>query len=271
MKKFVILAATALVVAFASCGGNKSQGTEESADSAQVFEQQQIEASVKMHIDSLVSQMGEKKFQTLTEKLQKGDVALSEDEIKVKPDYLLDPAISNDLLTAAQKYAGMVMLRVDQEVAAFYKMDTAPYGEAVAKLAAEIDDPAYKVATTAAEDADFATLAEDMYKAEEDAGRINFFWIGTCAGMVEDLYIMSQNIDKYLDNYTDDQVSAITFHLICILDALDRLSVYDSQIVGITEGLEPLKKINANTVADFKKQLAEVKEEIAASRDSLLK
>ena len=57
MKKLSILAATFAAIVFASCG-NKTAQNAESADSVvKSFEQEQIEASIKMHVDSLASEI----------------------------------------------------------------------------------------------------------------------------------------------------------------------------------------------------------------------
>ena len=54
MKKLSILAATFAAIVFASCG-NKTAQNAESADSVvKSFEQEQIEASIKMHVESRI-------------------------------------------------------------------------------------------------------------------------------------------------------------------------------------------------------------------------
>ena len=61
MKKLSILAVAFAAIAFAACG-NKSASNTESADSVvKSFEQEQIEASIKMHVDSLASEVGKLK------------------------------------------------------------------------------------------------------------------------------------------------------------------------------------------------------------------
>ena len=54
MKKLSILALAAIV--FAACGGNKSANNTEEADTLKSFEQEQIEASIKMHFDSIAAE-----------------------------------------------------------------------------------------------------------------------------------------------------------------------------------------------------------------------
>lgn len=268
MKKFAFAIMAMAAIMFASCGGNKQQQEAEDVDTTKTFEQEQIEAAIKMHLDSITAAMNEKELAGIAAIAREGKITLSADEKKVQPIYLLSPSVADDLTTIAQKYAATAMLSVDKEIAKLYDMNVDDYTATVAKLASDINDPAIKKL----HDADIskealAQLSKDM----DEEGRINFFWITTSAAMVENLHIMAQNVEKFIEGYSDEQVANITFRLFCILDAMDRLSVYDPQIVGIAEGLEPLKNINATTVDELKKQLTESKEMIEASRAAFLK
>lgn len=271
MKKITLAIAAFAALALASCGGQTKAG--DNVDSTEVveksFEQEQVEAAIKMHVDSLVAQMNEKDFKGVGERFKNGEVKLTADDKKVKPTYLLAPAVSEETATVAQKYSTLAMLFVDSQVAKAYDMDTEAYDAAISKLITEVNDPAFKKATDL--DGDAKAKSDLLYKEMDKEGRINFYWIATSAFALEDIYILTQNVEKHLEGYTDAQVEAITFRLFCILDALDQLSTYDPQIPGIAEALSPLKKLDAVTVADFKKQLEEAKEEIEASRAAFLK
>ena len=61
MKKLSILAIAFAAIVFAACGGKKSEQAAENADSLKSFEQQQIEASIKMHFDSIAAEIGKLK------------------------------------------------------------------------------------------------------------------------------------------------------------------------------------------------------------------
>jgi len=270
MKKFsfVIVALAAMVLA--SCGGQTTKVEEETpADSSVSFEQAQIKESIKMHIDSIAKEMSVKSFNNVFDNSKNGKIALTDEEKKVKPDFLLQPEATKELATYAQKYAALAMLKIDSEVAKLYDVDVTEYNNAIAKLLSEINDPAFSELNDA--EGDLATKYQTLYEGMEKEGRINFYWIASSALVVENLYIMSQNADKFVNGFTDEQVSDITFRLVCIFDALDRLSVYDPQIPGIAEALEPLKVLNAETVDEFKAQLAKASADIAAAREALLK
>ena len=57
MKKLSILAVAFAAMTFAACGGNKNAQTAEQTDSVKSFEQEQIEAAIKMHFDSLAQKL----------------------------------------------------------------------------------------------------------------------------------------------------------------------------------------------------------------------
>lgn len=269
MKKLSLVIVAFAAMVLASCGG-KTQGDATGVDSdsiAKSFDQQQIEASVKMHLDSIASEISTKKFTPLYQAMNSGEITLTADEKKVKPEYLMDAAVVNDLQTILQKYAAFSILTTDKAVAKLYEMDTEAYETATAKLLADINDPAL---AKLQDKGTFQQIEKEIYAEEEKAGRINFFWIATCAATVEQLYIASQNADKFLEGYDDKAVENISFRIVLILDAIERLSVYDAEIQGLAEAVQPLKKINATSVNELKKELSEIKEDLAKSRQELI-
>ncbi len=58
MKKITFFAVVIAALAFTSCGGNKSAQTAEEADSLKTFEQEQVEAKIKLELDSLAAEVG---------------------------------------------------------------------------------------------------------------------------------------------------------------------------------------------------------------------
>lgn len=268
MKKITIAIVAFAAMVLASCGGAKTQQETEGVDTTKSFEQEQIEAAIKMHIDSLATQIDEKDFATISQSAKDGKITLTADEKKVKPEYLLPASVAEDMATAAQKYSALAMLEIDNAIAGIYDMDQAEYDKAIAKLTADVNDPAIKKMEET--EGDYKTKHQVLYTEMEKEGRINFYWISTSAATIENLFIMSQNVDKFLTGYTDEQVANITFRLFCIIDALDRLAEYDPQVPGLAEALEPLKDINAITVDEFKKQLTDAKDKIEASRKAFL-
>jgi hypothetical protein len=265
MKKFSVLAIAAIL--FAACGGQKNAQNTESADSLKSFEQQQIEASIKMHIDSIAADLGKLKQLPFVQE-NNGGITLTKEEKQVKPDYLLSPSVSEEAATLAEKYRILSALNVDRKIASLYEMPTEDYDKAITKLIADINDPSFKAID------DTNTVFETsttLYDAMEENGRINFFWQLAAAALVEELYVMNQNTDKFLSVFTDEAVSDVTFRIVVILDAINRLTEYDADIKPVAEAIAPLEVLNATSVAEMKAQLAEAKDKIDAARKALVK
>ena len=267
MKKLSVLAIAFAAIALVSCGNKSNANASEEDTIVKSFEQTQLEEAVKVHFDSIAAQIGEKKFTPLYKLINDGELKLTDEEKKVQPDYLIKPEVANDLQTIAQKYAALYILNTDKAVANLYGMDVSGYDKALAKLAADVNDPVLEKLSS---NGFFTDNEHDIYTEMEKNGRIHFFWVATCAGTVEQLYIASQNTEKFLQGYDDETVANITFRIVLILDAIDNLSVYDAEIQGFAETLGPLKKINATTVDELKAELAEVQAELAESRKAFL-
>lgn len=265
MKKILFLAA-AFVLALTSCG-NKQKQSEITEDSIKVFEQNQIEASIKQQLDSLASQAKQLKGIPGIQNMKDG-IQLTEEEKMVKPTYLMDPAETADLQTLSEKYRALAMLFVDKKVAEAYDMDIAPYDEAISKLLAEVNDPALGALNSSIT---YEENISTLYDAEEAAGRINLFWEMTTASTVEQVYVLCQNIDKYITAIDDEAAENMTFRMILLTDAMDRLADYDANVAELNDAMQPLKVLDALNADQLKSQLMELKGDIEVVRASLLK
>ena len=268
MKKLSYLAIALVAITFAACGGKKNAQTTEDADSLKSFEQQQIEASIKMHFDSIASEIGKLQQPAFIKNNADGGIELSKEEKQVKPDYLLAAAAAEEATTLAEKYRMLSALTVDKKIAELYEMPVEDYDKAIAKLAADVNDPSFK------EIEDAATIYETtttLYDEMEKNGRINYFWQLAAASLVEELYVANQNTDKFLSVFDDEAAANVTFRVVLILDAINRLAQYDPEIKPVAEAMAPLDVLNATTVDELKSQLAEAKDKIEAARSALIK
>ena len=268
MKKLSIFAVAIAAMTFAACGGNKTAQNGEQTDSVKSFEQEQIEASIKMHFDSLASEVG--KLKQLPVVTKDGGIVLTDEEKQVKPDYLLNPAVSDNAMTLSEKYRVLSALEVDKEVSKLYEMPLDEYEKVITKLAADINDPSFKVIDNE-DNASVSETTQKLYEEMEKNGRLNYFWQIAAASLIEQLYLANQNSDKYLSTFTDEAAANTTFRVVLILDALNRLGQYDPEIQPVSEALAPLSVLNATTVAELKAQIAEAKDKIVAAREALVK
>ena len=267
MKKLSFLAIAFAVIALAACGGKKSAQADEATDSLKSFEQQQIEASIKMHMDSIASELGKLKTLPFLNEGKDG-ITLTKQEKQVKPDYLLPANVAEEATTLTEKYRIMSALSVDKKIAALYEMPTEDYEKAITKLAADINDPSFK----AIEDAGtiFETTSA-LYDEMEKNGRINYFWQLASAALVEQLYVCNQNADKFLSSFNDEAAANVTFRIVLVLDAVNRLAQYDLDIEPVAQAIAPLNALNATSVAEMKEQMAKMKDQINAARKALVK
>ena len=267
MKKLSFLAIAFAVIALTACGGKKSAQADEATDSLKSFEQQQIEASIKMHMDSIASELGKLKSLPFLNEGKDG-ITLTKQEKQVKPDYLLPANVAEEATTLTEKYRIMSALSVDKKIAALYEMPTEDYEKAITKLAADINDPSFK----AIEDAGtiFETTSA-LYDEMEKNGRINYFWQLASAALVEQLYVCNQNADKFLSSFNDEAAANVTFRIVLVLDAVNRLAQYDPDIEPVAQAIAPLNALNATSVAEMKEQMAKMKDQIIAARKALVK
>ena len=161
----------------------------------------------------------------------------------------------------------MAALEVDKSIAKLYEMSLEDYEKAITKLAADINDPSFKVL----ENSDAAETPQALYDAMNENSRINYFWQVAAASLIEQIYCASKNSDKFLAAFDDDAAANTTFRIVLILDALNRLSEYDPDIKPVAEALATLDTLNATTVSELKAQLAEAKDQIEAARKALTK
>ena len=266
MKKLSILAAVFAAIVFSACG-NKTAQNVESADSTKSFEQSQIEANIKMQIDSIAVEFS-KIDQPPFFKTTKEGIQITEEGKLVKPNYLLAASVAEEAVTLAEKYRVMTALSIDKKVAELYEMPTEDYEKAIGKLAAEINDPSFKVLENPG--AVFETTSA-LYQEMEKNGRINYFWQIAAAALVEQLNVISQTQDQFLTPFTDETAANVTYRIILILDAVNRLSQYDPEIEPVAEALAPLNALNATTVAEMSEQMTKMKDKIDAARKALIK
>ena len=217
MKKLSIYAVALAAMALTACGGNKSAQTAEEAQDTKSFEQEQIEMLVKADLDRLAASIARLPKLTIVQEGENG-IQLTEQEKQVKPDYLLDPSTTSaDAATLAEQYRTLSALSVDKQIAALYGMPTDSYESAIAKLMADTGDPSFKVLDNAG---DVHQTGEALYNAMNENGRINSFWQMVATSLIEELYVMTQNTDKFLTVFTDESAANITGRLVLLTDAV---------------------------------------------------
>lgn len=271
MKKIAFVFATAAMLA--ACTANKPQQeapAEEPAAATRVakeipesFEEQQIKAGMSVQLDSLTAcwtRLGKSPIE-----LNGGKLALSAEEKMVKPDYLLNPAeVMDKLESLSLKYRAMVVMNIDKTIADLYEMPDV-YAEPVSKLAAEVNDPAVSYFMEAGD----AAEVQKIYDIEVENGRANYFWEAAATGIVEQLYVLIKNEEKFLATFTDKDAEDITYRVSLLVDAYEDLSDYNLELRKLYNVLLPLESLNAISVDQLREQLDQIKGQVEQARATL--
>ena len=272
MKKvFTILSIAVMVFAVSSCK-NKNKNTQEAPDYSNATEQELVSETLEADMANLIESAKQIKSVPFLQAKKDGKITLSDKEKMVKPEYLLDAKIGSGLVTLSQKYRAIGMLTSDKSIAELYDMPVTDYNEVIFKLLTDINDPAltefYTLPSMDIEsnkDA-FKVFVDDEYAA----GRINYFWEGVTAGLVEQLFILTRDVDKFMPMFTDELASEITFNFVCVHDGLTKTVNATPEMASLNDILTPLYVINAITAEELRGQLMQVKGDIEAARAALL-
>ncbi|MCQ2084126.1 MAG: hypothetical protein MJY58_06510 [Bacteroidaceae bacterium] len=273
MKKITLILMACAMVALSSCGNKKKSAAQDSAANQESFETQQLELYLQAQLDSIASIYLSKANNPVVAAIKSGNVELTESEKSIKPAYLINPDQTAGLVSLAQKYRALPMLFIDKQIAEWYGMSVDGYKAAAGKLVSDINDPAIKqlnaVSSNINDEAN-KQLYLDLYADEVKNGRICLFWELNGAILIETLYIMSQNIDKFTVGMTDDDAANLTYRLFLAKNSVDQLTAYYPELESLSKSLAPLDVLNAMDMAELKTQLSEMKGQLEIIRNSLL-
>lgn len=203
--------------------------------------------------------------------LADGSIVLSEQEKLVKPAYLLNPETASNCVTLKQKYVHIGLLSVDKAVASLYDMPVDLYNKALNSLLVDCSDPALTIFLTAsASPSERAEAFPALVEAEYQQGRDALFWAASSAVAVEQLYVITRNIDKFLLMFSDEDVAAFSANLATVHDGIVDTVNRHSEMSDLNNALCPLYAIDATTVRQLKFQLKNLEGDIFSVRKYLL-
>ena len=216
MKKISIVLMAASLVLLCACGNNQNKKKSETK-TAENIEEQYIKEDLKIKLDSLVKEMGRLSTPAMVD-IQNGTLTLTDKEKQHKPSYLLPASKADEAITLVEKYRIFTMLSCDMTIANLYGMPVDDYKQAIAKLLVDINNPAFNaIAETKSQDPLDSRIMK-FYEESVKAGTLNLFWEAIAAGTVEQLYILTQNIDKFLPCFDDQAASEISYRFILVHD-----------------------------------------------------
>jgi len=272
MKKLSLLMLGFALFALPSCM-NQGGDSDSNADSVAISKEEQLlMEQLKFNINNLVESAKQLKAAPFVSQKDDGSIELTEKEKMVKPDYLFDLSSTNELVDLSQKYRAVAILGIDQVIAEKYDMSTAGFKASIAKLVLEIDDPAFsKFAQTVWEEHGPVNEAiSELVDGEYEADRAKFFWEFIAAGLVEQTYVLTENMDKFMPMFDDQSASDVTFNFVCVHYGITEMIKLYPEMASLDEVLLPLYVINATSKAELERQLIELKDVIKAVRQNIL-
>jgi len=238
--KTCIFIALAMVAALTmvSCKNNK-KAKEPSQEEVQEMKQA-LADTVLAQIDELA----ERYWNAQEESSMFINMQLTENEIMVKPDYLLDPKAVDTLITRSQKINALAMLVMDIAVYKVYDMPYDALREAAIKLAVDLNIPFDSEYSTG--DEPVSEKIKATYKACRERGDVSLFWQFEHALVFEGIYILAQNPELFLSKITEEQWQAWAVVKQTRRAAIKELAKYDEEMAQVWEFRNKKFKITAS-------------------------
>ena len=262
MKRITVILMTAVaILAVCACGNNSSK-KKASAQSSET-EAEYLKADLKAKMDSLVNAMSSLSTPAIMD-IQNGKLTLTEKEKKNKPEYLLPLSKADEAVTLNDKYRAVVMYRVDMSIAELYGMPVDNYKQVISKLLVDINNPVLTVGTDGSNGTSIAEGIRNLYNEALKTKTLNYFWNAITAGTIEELFIITQNIDKFMPCFDDKAASEVSYRFILVHEGIKSLIPYHPELEQLQTILKPLEVINATNTAELRDQLLELKGKASA-------
>lgn len=266
MKKITLLLAAAAMVLVCACGNNQNKKKKSEVKETTV-EEQYLRADLKIKMDSLVKEMAQLSTPGTVD-IRNGKLTISDNEKKHKPSYLLPASKADEAVTLNEKYRILAMLSADMNIARLYDMPVDEYKQAIAKLLVDINNPALNAAEGQSDETPGVKI-QKLYEESVKNQTVNLFWEAIVAGTVEQLFIITNNIDKFMPSFTDQSAAEVTYRFVLVHEAITSLIPYHPELEQLQIILKPLEVINATTVEQLRDQLLELKGAIETARNQL--
>lgn len=230
MKKYYLFIALAMVAAMSvSCKNNKKKAenngsTEEVVEVAKTILADDVLATIDEYGQIYLDECSNYDIQEFIA------AHLTDEEKLVKPDYLLDPAQTNGLVTKSQKFAALAILSAEGTIREAYGMPVEKSVEAHVRLASDINYPFHN---NELKDLKTSDKIRRFYEVCKERGELAYFWKLNSAFMTEFLYLMVYNPDLFLNNITDEQWSSFRKRYDSFLSTVRILAKYDEEIASI--------------------------------------
>lgn len=247
MKRIYFIISLALVATMAvSCGQNGAKKGLEKSKEEVTEAKVELMDDILSTVDSLEQRCVEsgQDYETVIGVITS---ALTPEQRLVKPDYLLDPSRTSELLSLRQKVNALAILLTERPIREAYNMPLGPVDKAISKLYVEVGHP---VVDIDGEEITMSERIERTYKICKENDEVCYFWLFDTAVQQSLLYLISFNSDTFFDNITPEQYSAFNTRISATIRAAEALAPYDKDVASAYAFHENAHKFSSNEEAE---------------------
>lgn len=197
---------------------------------------------------------------------------LTPDEKLVRPDWFLDPAKLNELVTKSQKVNALAILLVDRPIMENLGIPTQEHDKVIGRLLSELNNPFNF------DDVQNMSIAEKIQKNFEickERGETQYVWNFALAAQNELMFIISRNPKAFLDNITEEDYQKVYKRYYNCVQAAVALAPYDKEIAQALEICKDeenfIDDALFHTLEDAKVSFVTKKSTFESRRNALLK
>ena len=232
MKKLsFVIAVMILAVLAVSCKNKKSSKQAETVKSEETV----VDAAKAVLADdvlALLNEYAEDFIANFVDIQPVFNANLTPDEKLVRPDWFLDPAQLNELVTKSQKVNALAILLVDRPIMEYLGTPTQEYDKVIGRLISELNNP---FDFDAVQNMSIAEKIQKNFQVCKERGETQYVWNFALAAQNELMFIISRNPNAFLDNITEEDYQKVYKRYYNCVRAAAALAPYDQDIAQALE------------------------------------
>lgn len=277
MKQFIgILLIFTIFSPLSSCNFGKKRevinndANRESTSQNEMMNIQYIDKELKLELDQLIDKIGELGGSAYLTKLISSDKSTY--STFPRPDYLMPLQKAATLSTIEAKYRAAVVYKADMMVASLYKEPLTDYKQTIAHLLIDINNPGFNINLNEAHRRSVRNvkkMVNELYNEAYKENRIDLFWEAAACGVIEELFLLSHNLDKIPVLLSDQDITVITKRLHIVIEGINKSIPIHPELSKVKGILKPISSLKAVNISQLQRYLTDNKENLSSVRENL--
>lgn len=250
-KSFIPVAlAMVAALSIVSCKCNSKKTQKPTQEEVQQ-QKQALADSVLADIDALTEQY----IDASSKSFRLQVMQLTDEEKLLKPDYLLDPSVANNLVTRSQKINALAIYIVEAGIRRIYDMPIDNVKESIAKLAVDLNYPIdldYSISNSPVSE-----KTKARYDAFKQRGDMVSFWQFEYALVCEIDYIVANNPNLFFNKITEEQWQSFYQRKLSRMKPIEDLAQYDEEMAQLYDYITRNRVLATQKERDLNNQTKE--------------